>query len=70
MFYKNPFYTCIFQARFINPSYYQDATEERALLMICGYPACPNPIEKVMKQKYKIDFKSGAVYDVTFRKAS
>ncbi|XP_057377902.1 putative RNA polymerase II subunit B1 CTD phosphatase rpap2 [Daphnia carinata] len=54
--------------RFLNPSYYQDAVEERAIIKQCGFPICPNIIEKVWKQKYCIDLKSKKVYDVTQRK--
>lgn len=59
----------VLQAHLINPAYYQDATEERALSRFCGYPICPNRIEKVVKQKYSIDLRAKKVYDVTFRKA-
>ncbi|KAI9553659.1 hypothetical protein GHT06_021586 [Daphnia sinensis] len=54
--------------KFLNPSYYQDAVEERAIIKQCGFPICPNVIEKVWKQQYCIDLKSKKVYDVTQRK--
>lgn len=56
------------QAKFLNPSYYQDAVEERALNKQCGFPLCPKLIEKVWKQKYTIDLSSKKVFDVTLRK--
>jgi len=52
----------------MNPTYYQDATEERALLLMCGYPLCPKKIEKVIKQQYSINLKAKKVYDLTHRK--
>jgi len=56
------------QAKSINPTYYQDATEERAIAKICGYPLCSNFITKDIKQKYSINLKTKKVYDLTHRK--
>lgn len=62
------FFLAVHQAAFMNPAYYQDATEERALLLMCGYPLCPKKIEKVIKQQYSINLKTKKVYDLTQRK--
>ena len=56
------------KAKFLNPQYYQDAIEERAIVKQCGFPICHNHIEKVLKQQYHIDLRSKKVYDVTQRK--
>lgn len=47
---------------------YQDAAEERAIVLLCGYPLCNNKIPQVPKQKYHICVKSKKVYDITYRK--
>ncbi|XP_040077685.3 putative RNA polymerase II subunit B1 CTD phosphatase RPAP2 homolog [Ixodes scapularis] len=47
---------------------YQDAAEERAIMLLCGYPLCNNKIPQVPKQKYHICVKSKKVYDITYRK--
>lgn len=56
------------KAKFINPQYYQDTIEERAIAKQCGFPVCHNLIEKELKQKYRIDLKTKKVFDVTQRK--
>lgn len=56
------------KAKFLNPQYYQDAIEERAIAKQCGFPICHKHIEKVLKQKYLIDVRLKKVYDVTLRK--
>ena len=58
----------ILQAEFINPSYYQDAVEERAIGKQCGFSLCSNRLEKVWKQQYCIHLSSKKVFDVTHRK--
>ncbi|XP_044748895.1 putative RNA polymerase II subunit B1 CTD phosphatase RPAP2 [Coccinella septempunctata] len=48
---------------YLNPEYYEDIAEERALLMLCGYPLCRKKISKP-KCRYKISNKSKKVYDL------
>ncbi|XP_064197863.1 putative RNA polymerase II subunit B1 CTD phosphatase rpap2 [Anguilla rostrata] len=55
-------------ARFITPSNYQDAVEERCIVKMCGYPVCPNKLGSVPKQQFKISTKTNKVYDITERK--
>ncbi|CAN7939138.1 unnamed protein product, partial [Ixodes hexagonus] len=47
---------------------YQDAVEERAIVLLCGYPLCNIKIAQMPKQKYHICMKSKKVYDITHRK--
>lgn len=47
---------------------YQDAVEERAILLLCGYPLCNKKITQMPKQKYHICMKTKKVYDITHRK--
>lgn len=47
---------------------YQDAVEERAILLLCGYPLCSKKITQMPKQKYHICVKTKKVYDITHRK--
>lgn len=47
---------------------YQDAVEERAILLYCGYPICQNKLTRVPTQKYRICVKTNKVYDITERK--
>ncbi|XP_070602650.1 putative RNA polymerase II subunit B1 CTD phosphatase RPAP2 isoform X2 [Erythrolamprus reginae] len=54
--------------RFITPSHYLDVVEERFIIKLCGYPLCPNKLQNVPKQKYKISTKTNKVYDITERK--
>ncbi|KAG5847629.1 hypothetical protein ANANG_G00128190 [Anguilla anguilla] len=55
-------------ARFITPSNYRDAVEERCIVKMCGYPVCPNKLGSVPKQQFKISTKTNKVYDITERK--
>ncbi|XP_020505044.2 putative RNA polymerase II subunit B1 CTD phosphatase rpap2 isoform X1 [Labrus bergylta] len=55
-------------ARFIFPSNYQDAVEERSIAKLCGYPICPKKLDKIPTQQFKISTKSNKVYDITERK--
>ncbi|XP_077508943.1 putative RNA polymerase II subunit B1 CTD phosphatase rpap2 isoform X2 [Amblyomma americanum] len=47
---------------------YQDAVEERVILLLCGYPLCNKKIAELPKQKYHICVKTNKVYDITHRK--
>lgn len=47
---------------------YQDAVEERVILLFCGYPLCNKKIVRLPKQKYHICVKTKKVYDITLRK--
>lgn len=47
---------------------YEDAVEERAILLLCGYPLCNKKITQMPKQKYHICMKTKKVYDITHRK--
>uniref|UniRef100_G3MKI0 RNA polymerase II subunit B1 CTD phosphatase RPAP2 homolog n=1 Tax=Amblyomma maculatum TaxID=34609 RepID=G3MKI0_AMBMU len=47
---------------------YQDAVEERVILLLCGYPLCNKKIAELPKQKYHICVKTKKVYDITHRK--
>uniref|UniRef100_A0A674N8I0 RNA polymerase II subunit B1 CTD phosphatase RPAP2 homolog n=1 Tax=Takifugu rubripes TaxID=31033 RepID=A0A674N8I0_TAKRU len=55
-------------AQFITPAHYKDATEERSIIKVCGYPLCSNRLDNVPNQKYKISTKSNRIYDLTVRK--
>ncbi|XP_035526306.1 putative RNA polymerase II subunit B1 CTD phosphatase rpap2 [Morone saxatilis] len=55
-------------ARFINLANYKDAIEERFIAKMCGYPICPNKLDKIPTQRYKISTKTNKVYDITERK--
>uniref|UniRef100_A0A8D0FA27 RNA polymerase II subunit B1 CTD phosphatase RPAP2 homolog n=1 Tax=Strix occidentalis caurina TaxID=311401 RepID=A0A8D0FA27_STROC len=52
----------------ITPSHYKDIVDERSIIKLCGYPLCPNKLENVPKQKYRISTKTNRVYDITERK--
>lgn len=54
----------------INQAHFDDIFEERAILHLCGYPICQQPIpyEDIPKQKYRISLKTNKVYDITARK--
>ncbi|XP_049664290.1 putative RNA polymerase II subunit B1 CTD phosphatase RPAP2 isoform X4 [Accipiter gentilis] len=54
--------------KFITPSHYKDIVDERSIIKLCGYPLCPNKLENVPKQKYRISTKTNRVYDITERK--
>ena len=48
----------------IHLSHYQDATEERAVSGLCGYPLCDAPIDAAVRdksQKYHISMKENKV---------
>ncbi|XP_064460685.1 putative RNA polymerase II subunit B1 CTD phosphatase RPAP2 isoform X2 [Ornithodoros turicata] len=47
---------------------YEDAVEERAIVLQCGYPICKNKISRVPPQKYHICAKTNRVFDITSRK--
>lgn len=55
----------------INQSHFEDIIEERAIIHICGYPVCKNPLfeKDIPKQKYRISMKTNKVYDITARKS-
>ncbi|KAM4605306.1 putative RNA polymerase II subunit B1 CTD phosphatase rpap2 [Polymixia lowei] len=55
-------------AKFIVPANYKDAIEERSIAKMCGYPVCPNKLDKIPTQQYKISTKTNKVYDITERK--
>ncbi|KAJ8039282.1 RNA polymerase II subunit B1 CTD phosphatase Rpap2 [Holothuria leucospilota] len=55
-------------AKFILPSHYTDATEERSILKNCGYPLCEKKLGKIPPQKYHISTKKNKIYDITERK--
>ncbi|CAG9798112.1 unnamed protein product [Chironomus riparius] len=52
----------------INQSHYQDITEERAIMKLCGYPICKEVIEEIPKQQFHISVATKTVYDLTDRK--
>ncbi|XP_062437214.1 putative RNA polymerase II subunit B1 CTD phosphatase RPAP2 isoform X1 [Rhea pennata] len=54
--------------KLITPSHYKDVVDERSIIKLCGYPLCPNKLENVPKQKYRISTKTNRVYDITERK--
>lgn len=60
--------TLLKDAFHICPSHYDDITEERAIIKLCGYPICHNPLKNIPKQKYQISTRSNKVYDITTRK--
>ncbi|XP_026696661.2 putative RNA polymerase II subunit B1 CTD phosphatase rpap2 [Ciona intestinalis] len=45
---------------------YADVVEERSITKICGYPVCPNSLQNIPRQQYKIS--NNVVYDITERK--
>ncbi|XP_012675729.2 putative RNA polymerase II subunit B1 CTD phosphatase rpap2 isoform X2 [Clupea harengus] len=55
-------------ALLITAENYQDTVEERSIAKLCGYPICPNKLDNVPRQKYKISTKTNKVYDITERK--
>ncbi|KAM6989143.1 putative RNA polymerase II subunit B1 CTD phosphatase rpap2 [Tautogolabrus adspersus] len=55
-------------ARLIFPDNYKDAVEERSIAKLCGYPICPNKLDRIPTQKFKISTKTNKVYDITERK--
>ncbi|XP_053664483.1 putative RNA polymerase II subunit B1 CTD phosphatase RPAP2 homolog [Anopheles marshallii] len=52
----------------INQCHMQDIIEERAIVKLCGYPLCDNPLANIPKQKYVISVSKNKVYDITERK--
>ncbi|XP_011315097.1 putative RNA polymerase II subunit B1 CTD phosphatase RPAP2 [Fopius arisanus] len=48
----------------INRSHLEDVIEERAILKLCGYPLCDNPLTKIVNKQYKISTLRNKVYDV------
>ncbi|XP_041848566.1 putative RNA polymerase II subunit B1 CTD phosphatase rpap2 isoform X2 [Melanotaenia boesemani] len=55
-------------AKFITPTNYKDTVEERFIAKLCGYPVCPNKLDKIPTQQFKISTKTNRVYDITERK--
>lgn len=53
---------------YINQCHFQDITEERAILKICGYPVCGNKLKDIPKKQYHISTKLNKVFDITDRK--
>ncbi|XP_066927468.1 putative RNA polymerase II subunit B1 CTD phosphatase RPAP2 [Clytia hemisphaerica] len=47
--------------------HYLDATEERSISKLCGYPICGNKLSKVKKQQYHISLIQQKVYDMSQR---
>lgn len=47
---------------------FDDIVQERFLLKLCGYPLCPNRVEKEWNQKYLVSLKNKKVYEVDERK--
>ncbi|XP_017887890.1 putative RNA polymerase II subunit B1 CTD phosphatase RPAP2 isoform X2 [Ceratina calcarata] len=54
--------------KYINKSHMEDVIEERAIIKLCGYVLCNNPLTKVINQQYHISTKKNKVYDVSLRK--
>lgn len=54
--------------QYINKSHMEDVIEERAILKLCGYVLCQNPITVIITQQFHISTKRNKVYDVTRRK--
>lgn len=52
----------------INQSHLDDVFTERAIVNHCGWPLCPNKLEEVPKQQFKINLAVSKVYDITERK--
>ncbi|KAL2725595.1 putative RNA polymerase II subunit B1 CTD phosphatase RPAP2 isoform X1 [Vespula squamosa] len=52
----------------INKSHMEDVIEERAIVKLCGYVLCKNPITVIITQQFHISTKRNKVYDVTRRK--
>ncbi|KAL3266600.1 hypothetical protein HHI36_010764 [Cryptolaemus montrouzieri] len=50
---------------YLNPMYYQDIIEERALIKLCGYPLCGKKIQPTTNKRYSISTKYNKVYDLT-----
>ncbi|XP_015127207.1 putative RNA polymerase II subunit B1 CTD phosphatase RPAP2 [Diachasma alloeum] len=48
----------------INRSHVEDVIEERAIMKLCGYALCDNPLTKVVNKQYKISTLRNKVYDV------
>lgn len=55
-------------AYYINQCHFQDITEERAILKICGYPVCGKKLKEIPKKQYHISTKQNKVFDITDRK--
>lgn len=47
---------------------YDDLTQERWVLNLCGYVPCSNEITRVWKQKYHVSLRTKQVFDVEVRK--
>ncbi|XP_076650066.1 putative RNA polymerase II subunit B1 CTD phosphatase RPAP2 isoform X2 [Halictus rubicundus] len=54
--------------QYMNRCHMEDVIEERAVIKLCGYVLCSNPLVVVINQKYHISTKQNKVYDVTRRK--
>ncbi|XP_076286510.1 putative RNA polymerase II subunit B1 CTD phosphatase RPAP2 isoform X2 [Lasioglossum baleicum] len=54
--------------QYMNKCHMEDVIEERAVIKLCGYVLCSNPLVVVINQKYHISTKQNKVYDVTRRK--
>ncbi|KAK0085211.1 hypothetical protein PV325_005586 [Microctonus aethiopoides] len=48
----------------INRSHLEDVAEERAIVKLCGYVLCNNPLTKIVNKKYQISTLKNKVYDV------
>ncbi|XP_059358208.1 putative RNA polymerase II subunit B1 CTD phosphatase rpap2 [Carassius carassius] len=53
----------------ITPANYKDTVEERCIAKLCGYPRCPNKLNNIPTQQFKISTKTNRVYDITERKS-
>ncbi|KAJ3226938.1 hypothetical protein HDU81_006997 [Chytriomyces hyalinus] len=51
-------------ARFLEPRHYSDIVEERVATKLCGYPVCPNPVQK-LQGRYRISATQQKIYDIT-----
>ncbi|XP_063987107.1 putative RNA polymerase II subunit B1 CTD phosphatase RPAP2 isoform X2 [Diachasmimorpha longicaudata] len=50
--------------RQVNRSHLEDVIEERAIMKLCGYALCDNPLTRVVNKQYKISTLRNKVYDV------
>ncbi|CAD6232976.1 GSCOCG00007077001-RA-CDS [Cotesia congregata] len=48
----------------INRSHMEDVAEERAIIKICGYVLCDNPLTKVVNKKYSISAMRNKIYNI------
>jgi hypothetical protein len=56
------------QANYLTPDYYEDVTDERFCVRLCGYPLCSTELQSVPAQRYKISTRDNKVYDISERK--